>query len=532
MIPHDFVLIIAPCPIGVSAVDGWMSRIRAVDRILDGIERVYIDPISTPPPGPPVPCRKSPEVVEYKLDLLKEEHHRFLEDLILKSRFVYVHTVHLARFVLPFYPTGKIVTDMHGIVPEEERLLGREAHGRFYEGVERVVMCNSHIVVVTDAMRRHLVTKHPDTKAQFTILPIIELHPIELSKRRRRVPESRYRAIYSGGTQRWQNIEYMLEIADQAVDFCDFEFVSKEYDAIRARARGRAVENVSTFSVVAKEELPAHYLNADFGFVLRDDVAVNRVACPTKLTEYLWFGVIPIVQSYNIGDFVEAGYRYITAEEFSKGIIPDEVSAQEMREQNRTAIERLLVRFHAGADKLRGLRLPNAVHGNTLAGLPIGQRSLIFPNQAELYMFGATTHYFVRDIIDAYSSLSWTPGVEEPVRALRVIPMLADVVVECVEIDLKVERVDIAALQTRCLTPGISCSEGIFLQKTEPYFELHFSKPVKIDTVEVRWKFVGIGVSGVGVRSEPKQKTVAVVFREASSGNSTKSIVDITSNSC
>jgi hypothetical protein len=528
MVPSDFILIIAPCPLGVSAVDGWMSRIRAVDRIFDGIDRIYIDPTAEPPPGRPVSCRQSDEVVEYKLNLLDDEHHCFLEDLILKCRFTYVHTVHLARFVLPFYPTGKIVTDMHGIVPEEERLLGRDAHATFYEGVERAVMCNSHIVVVTDAMRRHLVAKHPDTKPQFTVLPIIELHPAELSGRRHRVPESRYRAVYSGGTQCWQNIDYMLDIAERASDFCDFDFLSLEHQAIRARAEGRAVEMVSTFGVASKEELPSRYLNADFGFVLRDDIAVNRVACPTKLTEYLWFGVIPIVKSPNIGDFVEADYAYLTVEEFRNGIIPDETSAQAMREQNRAAIERLLVRFRDGAKVLRGLRLGNAIHGNTLAGLPIGQRHLLFPNQAELYLFGEATHYFVRDVIEPYQTLSWIPDAGEPVHAIRLIPLIADAVVELVAVELEVEGANIDVLQARCMTPGIAQMDGIYLRKAQPYFDFHFSNPVRIRTVEVRWTFIAIGASDTGGCDRAKGRMVAVVLRDVGSGNSTKSMVDIT----
>ena len=52
------------------------------------------------------------------------------------------------------------------------------------------------------------------------------------------------------------------------------------------------------------------------GFVLRDDVLVNRVACPTKLLEYIQYGVLPIVLSDAIGDFKELGYKYIGLDDF------------------------------------------------------------------------------------------------------------------------------------------------------------------------------------------------------------------------
>lgn len=41
-----------------------------------------------------------------------------------------------------------------------------------------------------------------------------------------------------------------------------------------------------------------------FGFVLRDDIAVNNVATPTKLSSYLSAGVIPIYSSA-LKDFYE-----------------------------------------------------------------------------------------------------------------------------------------------------------------------------------------------------------------------------------
>lgn len=40
-----------------------------------------------------------------------------------------------------------------------------------------------------------------------------------------------------------------------------------------------------------------------FGFVLRNDVPVNRVATPTKLSSYLSAGVIPVFSKY-LKDFI------------------------------------------------------------------------------------------------------------------------------------------------------------------------------------------------------------------------------------
>ena len=58
-----------------------------------------------------------------------------------------------------------------------------------------------------------------------------------------------------------------------------------------------------------------YYMKNDCGVVLRNDNIVNRVACPTKLIDYLQYGLIPIVLSPHIGDFYNLGYKYIEYDE-------------------------------------------------------------------------------------------------------------------------------------------------------------------------------------------------------------------------
>jgi hypothetical protein len=72
-----------------------------------------------------------------------------------------------------------------------------------------------------------------------------------------------------------------------------------------------------TLKSVKPEELSYYYKKCHYGFILRDDMVVNAVACPTKLVEYLYYGIIPIVKSPRIGDFSSRGYEYIDYTAFS-----------------------------------------------------------------------------------------------------------------------------------------------------------------------------------------------------------------------
>lgn len=487
----DFVAIVAPCPVNSEAREGWMSRIAAVDRIFEDKHRIYIDPYSGAPAGPPVFEERGPLVHECKVQLTRGDHHALLERIVLASRLVYVHTAHLGRFLLPFYPTGKIVTDMHGVVPEEERMLGRPAAATFYEGVERVILKNSrYIVVVTDAMRDHLLAKHPDSNATFICLPIIEKFPTTLDRRVPREPGGRYRAIYAGGTAVWQNIERTLEVCNSAHDIASFEFLSTEHETIRGMAAGMSFVDEARFGVVGKAELGDKYRQSDLGFVLRDDTAVNRVSCPTKLSEYLAYGVIPVVKTPNIGDFRSEGYAYVTDEEFIAGLIPDEATCDRMRRTNRAVLDRLSARFGAAAAILSDMQLPNMIwERDSLAGLPIGDRHLLFPSHAELYVFTDVMHHFVRDVIDFYDEMTWQPDVDEPAAAIRVIPLLGGVIAELLSIELLLDGSPPAGFTATCAATARRAGAALVFTPESPYVDVSFSRKLRIRDIRLKWRF-------------------------------------------
>lgn len=508
---EDFILIVAPCPTGAPAHEGWMSRIRAVDRIFGSSQRIYVDPYTGATAGPPVPQAHNESLVEYRLALTRPDHHMLLETLVKASRFVYVHTAHLARYLLPFYPTGKIVTDMHGIVPEEERMLGRTELGTYYEGVERVVLkCSRLVVVVTDAMRDHLSAKHPDCNATFLCLPIIETFATGLGDRRPRQAGTPYRLIYAGGTQVWQNIERTIDLCDRVADVATCTFLSLDHERIKSMAGGRPFARSARFEVVGKDELPLRYLSADLGFVLREDTAVNRVSCPTKLSEYLWFGVVPIVASPDIGDFAAEGYAYVTDAELEIGLIPDEATCHDMRLRNRAVLDRLIARYEASAAVLADLRLPSLVHGGGLAGLPIGSRHLLFPNQAELYVFAAGMHHFVRDVVDFYDEMRWEPGVEAPAANLRLVPLLADITVELRSVEVVASAAPSPELTVSCTTPGTPAGQAIKIERRAPFVDLNFSDKIAVSAVTARWSF---REASDARDSEARPQDVAVTVR-------------------
>jgi hypothetical protein len=352
------VVVIAPYPNQDVPMEGWYSRIRTIDSLFADRPRSYVNFGDHHRPGPDdEPVHPAPLVRQFNLNGKEPRHVEIFSDLFQRASLVYCHTVHLAIDILPWFPSDKIVVDNHGIAPEEEELQGNHERASIFADVERTVLDQVlHLVVVTRAMERHLRMKYPDTRARFIELPIIERYSHCRDDRWRGPDWERARTIYTGSTQRWQNIDAMLQLADACGDFADILFASHEPQVFARRAADLGVTS-DRFELASarKDQVPALYVRRNFGLVLRDDIAVNRVACPTKLTEYMDFGVVPVVRSPDLGDFLEEGYSYVTEREFLSGFVPDRRTQAGIRTTNYGVIERIAGRFVAAAGLIRGL---------------------------------------------------------------------------------------------------------------------------------------------------------------------------------
>lgn len=348
------ILIVAPYPELRFVSEGWMSRIRAVDQIFTNSSRAYINfgPHHTKERDGHA-IKKEERVVQYNLNKDEPIHQAIFTKLLEQAKFVYVHTVHLAINITDWLPSGKIIVDIHGIVPEEEIMLGRPDEAVRFEPIERMVLKHCrNLVVVTNSMKQHFLKKYPDTTANFIILPIYEKYNKTEVKRRIEIPEKLPRVVYAGGTQVWQNVEYMMKLAKETIEHVSFTFLSHDIDIFKSKAKDLGIlKNVNIYKA-EKKELPAIYSNHDFGFVLREETAVNTVSCPTKLSEYLDFGIVPIVKYEKLGDFEMFNYSYISDEDFKDLLIPDSTSRSWMIEQNKVAIDQLINQYRAGSSKL------------------------------------------------------------------------------------------------------------------------------------------------------------------------------------
>ena len=354
--------------------DGYFQRIRAIDRLFEDRWRIYYDPS-------PLPSQTAwydlpaPRTLVLR-PLAGRWRNRFVAAvvglLVLRCRAVWFHSVlrmedmGFARFLR--WPFVRKVLDVHGVVPEEFRM-----HDDFFSAVlfdrhEQLAVRKTHaLVVVTEAMRRYFAQKYRDLgRAEVLVLPIFPAIPCHRDDKP--LVDGRPVVVYAGGLHRWQQVPKMIDAMLRTANLCLHRFYCTDPEAV-LRLLPEAVIDDGTVVVDRKshDELLECYRECHYGFLLRADSVVNRVACPTKVVEYLAMGIVPILDCEQVGDFAELGMRFVRLEDFVAGRLPDAATRDAMARDNFTVHGRLQAQREAGAARVRQLFGPGPAPGSAIS---------------------------------------------------------------------------------------------------------------------------------------------------------------------
>jgi GT2 family glycosyltransferase len=352
----DGILFFAPYPTRERERDGYFQRVKAIDSLFPSKHRVYCD-VRGHPEAKPFIERAAHNAWVLNISLASRNQRWLVALLARRFKRVYFHSVlrmpNAAAEAALRVPGLKWVLDVHGVVPEEFRMHNDFFSARIHDDCERMAVEKaSRVIVVSQAMGNYLAHKYRELlRAKVIVLPIFALE--EGSEAARPYKDGRPTVIYAGGTQKWQNVPAMMNVVARALDHADWWMYTPDVDVMR-NAAAPEVRSHPNFHVASatRAELNEVYQQCHFGFILRDDMVVNHVSCPTKLIEYLAFGIVPIVDTPNIGDFNTYGMRYVSVEDFAKGLIPDAATRMEMAAHNRAICERLVEQKATGEKEL------------------------------------------------------------------------------------------------------------------------------------------------------------------------------------
>lgn len=343
--------------------DGYIQRIKRVDEeIFDGYLRVYI--LEDGKRG----ARLGESAVDDQHYFITYNSHdpeqrQIVFALAELCGLQYIHSIN--RFMTDSVNAAmcelissekiKTVWDVHGSVPEEYLMYGSERGKEIGDELESFLYHQVDVIVVVNhAMQRHLMRKHGETDAKFVVMPIFNIdvktrhNPAEVRKDESAIPA----IVYAGGTQKWQNVELMQSIMEKTAGTYEYKIFVPDPREFNAGWKSGKPDHVLVDSKFP-EELGAEYAVCDYGFVLRDESVVNYVACPTKIIEYLQYGVVPILKSPEIGDFVELGMQYVPYEKCVNQELPDKAAAAQMAAENYKVLDGLHTTYVDGVRDLR-----------------------------------------------------------------------------------------------------------------------------------------------------------------------------------
>lgn len=196
----------------------------------------------------------------------------------------------------------KHIVWFQGIAPEES-YMARKSRFRYaiFSWIEKMVLKKAKAVFfVSEAMEKHYAEKyHLRLSHKSGIMPCFNETGLEETA----FSNEKYQRntfAYVGSIQAWQCFEETVKLyaeiekaAKEPVEFCVYTFQQDEAKHILQKY---GVQNYIV-DCVPQEELSKRIEHVKYGFIIREDCAVNNVATPTKFSNYLANGIIPIYSS-------------------------------------------------------------------------------------------------------------------------------------------------------------------------------------------------------------------------------------------
>jgi hypothetical protein len=346
------IIVVAPHPSTENQKDGMIQRVAHIDSLMALSPRVYLD----------ISVRRFVRkkvfveglVTIHRLNLFI--HVFQIARLLKQADLLYIHSAYNALKISLFPTKAHLVFDAHGIVPEELAQEGYTRAAQVFAYAERRALsrCNT-LVCVTRSMLAHFKAKHGHrSDREEIVLPILpRLGKTSEAPRALQATRADNSVIYAGGMQVWQNVDKMLDAA-RTQPSMSYTFLTGDIFRFKHRLSSAGIAS-ATCESVAPDDVKDFYLQHLYGFILRDEVLVNQVACPTKLVEYLYWGVLPIVVTHRIGDFDGESLHGVTLDDFRCGALPGLEARAAMREHNQRTVLAMLASAHANQELLQQL---------------------------------------------------------------------------------------------------------------------------------------------------------------------------------
>ena len=332
--------------------EGYIRRIMEADeRILSDLFCIYFYECPYYRVSQIVADRISDNRIYIRYNANYTSQRTFVETLMAACGVCYSHSVlrivpcenpeRQNRWLNIFTDDIRHILDVHGAVVEESVLHGNEDDAVWVKKAEELYFKSiKGAIVVTESMRRHFANKYScDNRICFFLIPFLS-EAMVCDKETNTSKATRLTVVYAGGVQAWQNILLMQQVVKSQSQLADYYmFVSEPDVFVKLWEKEPIPENV-VIKTGNPDEIRKIYRQAHYGFILRDDNIINRIACPAKIMEYIQFGIVPIMKFAEIGDFKTWGLKYWPVEKLMNGELPQEHERALMCKSNLDMVRR------------------------------------------------------------------------------------------------------------------------------------------------------------------------------------------------
>lgn len=219
-----------------------------------------------------------------------------------------VFTITLFTFIKALLKRpSKQIHWFQGITPEEIWLLNlpkwrKVIYSFFCKLFERIVLKKSHLnFFVSKSMVEHYRNKYGYKGNNLIIMPCFNAKLLDEAFTDEKYSKPSF--VYAGNLAKWQCVEETLALFKKIkshIPEAELFLFTKEED--KANSLLKKYELTAQVRYVPYTELTAEMSKIKYGFLIREDIEINRVATPTKMNTYLATGIIPVFSDV-VGDF-------------------------------------------------------------------------------------------------------------------------------------------------------------------------------------------------------------------------------------
>ena len=317
--------------------DGFQKALLATDELFtENHFRIYIEPSNVEfiCSNVAVSLPKD-DLVHMVYSKNNTMHVKTVRSILKYSSLIYVHSIYYFDARVLFDIGKQIVLEIHSAVPEEfeYRDVLHMVKPLYHNEAAAFSIC-SRFICRNEVMVEYYSQKYHISKDKMIRFPSFSQFSLPKAKHFDHPIDSieRICVIFSGGSVKWHMIEMMLEGIKQHPEH-SYIIASSEVDYFKDITKNMSAQMIDVL-YVEPEQLEQLYRRAQYGYVLREDIFLNNVACPTKLIEYCVFGVVPIMLSNRIGDFELYGLKYVHYSDFLANKMPNEGTRLAMAENN------------------------------------------------------------------------------------------------------------------------------------------------------------------------------------------------------